>query len=161
MRHFIAALAVLALAGCATPSAYAPAERPGAAGFTETRIESDRYRVSFRGSSADSPERVADLALLRAAELTIGAGYNWFVVDHRYQEAAPGRGGPRVSVGVGGGSYGGSSGVGVGVGVGLPLGGREGPSAAVLEIRLGRGEKPADVNAYDAREVQSAVRARM
>lgn len=151
------------LAACATPSAYAPAANARAPGFSEMRIENDRYRVTYRGTSADAPAKLEDFALLRAAEVTLGAGYDWFQVVSRTLEPGSGGGGPRLSVGVGGSSYGGRTATGVGVGVSTPLGGGETGSvgAVNLEIRLGRGAKPADARAYDAREVQSAVRARM
>lgn len=162
MRMSVLILAA-ALAACATPSAYGPAASRTSVGFSDMRIESDRYRVTYRGTAADAPAKVEDMALLRAAELTLGAGYDWFEVVSRSAEARAGGGGPRFSVGVGGGSGGGRSGVGVGVGVSAPIGGGErgSVSAVSLEIRLGQGAKPASADAYDAREVQSAVRARM
>lgn len=162
MRQCALIVILAALGACATPSAYAPAVRAGGAGFTETRIESDRYRVTYRGTAADPPAKIEDFALLRAAELTLGTGYDWFEVVARSAEPGAGGGGPRVSVGVGGASIGGRTAAGIGVGVSAPLGGERGAIAAVtLEVRLGRGEKPASAEAYDAREVQSAVRARM
>ncbi len=148
----------LALAACATPSVYAPAARPGAAGFSETRIENDRYRVTYRDASSEAA--AADFALLRAAELTIAQGYDWFVVDQRSTDRAGTGSGPRISVGGGSTSYGGHSSVGLGAGVGFNLGG--GPKSTVaLEIRLGRGPKPENVNTYDARQVQATVRPRV
>jgi len=151
---------LFALAACATASSYAPAARPHAPGFSESRIEPDRYRVTYQGGSGDAHERVADLALLRAAELTLEAGFDWFAVAQRSEEAGRDSG-PRFSIGIGGGRFGRHSTVGVGVSapIGASAGARGG--AVSLEIRLGRGAKPADANAYDAREVQSAVRARM
>ena len=50
-RPITAACAALALAACATPTVYAPAN-PNAAssvGFSEYRIENNRYRVTFQG----------------------------------------------------------------------------------------------------------------
>lgn len=154
------------LAACASSVGYTPAARPGAPGYSETRIEADRYRVAYRAAGRESAAQIQDYALLRAAELTLAQGYEWFQVTHRYDEQREdgGRGGPRVSVGVGGGSWGRSSGVGVGVGVGVPIGGGGGgdsAESALLEIRLGRGPKPEDPNVYAARDVQSAIRARM
>jgi hypothetical protein len=164
MRSIAALILIAALAACAsTPSVYAPAAGPDRPGFSETRIESDRYRVSYRGTGGDRGARVGDLALLRAAELTLANGYDWFAVTNRFDEARAGGGSPSVSVGVGGGSWGRHSGGGVGVGVGFPIGGGESASLAqsTLEVRFGRGAKPADADAYDAREVQSTIRARM
>ena len=39
----------LSLAACATPTAFAPAARPNGVGFSDMRIEQDRYRVTFQG----------------------------------------------------------------------------------------------------------------
>ena len=69
-RPIAAACAVLALAACATPTVYAPAN-PNAAssvGFSEYRIENNRYRVTFQGGSGAPPQLVNDYAFLRAAE---------------------------------------------------------------------------------------------
>jgi len=164
MRRILLLAAALTLTACASPSAYAPATRANGVGFSDMQIEQDRYRVTYRGSAADTPAKVNDMALLRAAELALGQGYDWFQVSNRFAEPGSGGGGPTFSVGVGGGSYGRRSSTGVGVGVTAPLGGGDGAGsigAVTLEVRLGRGEKPADPNAYDARQVQSSVRARM
>lgn len=164
MRRVLLLAAALTLAACASPSAYAPAVREGGPGFSDMRIEQDRFRVTYRGTSADTPAKVNDMALLRAAELTVAQGYDWFQVSNRFAEPGSGGGGPTFSVGVGSSSYGRRSSTGVGVGVTTPLGGGDGAGsvgAVTLEVRLGRGEKPADPNAYDARQVQFAVRARM
>lgn len=154
--------AALAVAACATaPPVYAPAQRPGAPGFTEQRIETNRWRVIYRAGAGADPAIAADFALLRAADLTILSGNDWFVVDRRDVETERGSAGPRVNVGVGGGDYGRRSGVGVGVGVGIPLGeARPGPSTTALEIRMGRGARPEGPDAYDARDVAQNIRAR-
>lgn len=156
------AAAALALAGCQTLGPYGPAMAPNGQGFTEQRIETNRYRVTYRG--VGDPRPVADFALLRAADLTLETGYDWFEVTSRYvdgrQDSA---GGFRPSFGVGYGSsryrspYGGFSSSGVGVGVGLNF---SGPSATstTLEVFMGRGEPPDRAEAYDAREVQRHLR---
>lgn len=160
-RLLLIGAAALALTACATPAAYGPARSPSGTGFVEQRIESDRWRISFRGSGADSQARVADLALLRAAELTVQSGYDWFRIENRYTEARGGGSGSSVSIGGGSGSYGRSSYGGVGVGIGIPLGGQGPALTETLEIRLGRGPRPADRAAYDAREVQSTIGGRV
>lgn len=74
------------LAGCATPTPYQP-NIPGQAasgGFSEVRIEPDRFRVNFTGNSLTSRETVEGYLLFRAAELTTQNGYDWFsIVDRR------------------------------------------------------------------------------
>ena len=150
-------LLALALAACTTPTVYAPLQTPAGSGFSETRIELDRWRVTFRGGSDAGRERVADLTLLRAAQLTLAQGYDWFRITERYGQASPPRG-PTLSVGAGSGSYGwrGGSSFGVGVG-GIPLGG--GPQLAeTVEIVMAKGETPkGDAAVYDARSVASSI----
>ena len=157
MKHLIPfALAVLALAACATPTVYAPMANPGAAGFSETRIDQSHWRVTFRGGSDADPNRVEDLALLRAAQLTLDQGNDWFRVTDRHRDARP-PSGPILSIGVGGSSYGRHGGSGWDVGTGVPLGGGA-IFSVTLEIALGKGPRPEQADAYDARDVQKSVR---
>lgn len=156
------AASALALTACASLAPYGPSMGASGQGFSEQRIESDRYRVTYRGVGAPGP--VADRALLRAAQLTTGEGYDWFEVTQRYIDGRPDSAGgvrPSVSVGVGSsrydGRYGGFSSSGVGVGVGLNFSGPS-PTSTVLEIRLGRGQRPERAEAYDARDVQRNLR---
>ena len=156
------AASALALTACAGLAPYGPSMGPNGQGFSEHRIESDRYRVTYRGVGAPGP--VADRALLRAAQLTTDQGYDWFEVTQRYIDGRPdSAGGVRPSLSVGGGSsryngrYGGFSSSGVGVGVGLNFSGPS-PTQTVLEIRLGRGQRPERAEAYDARDVLRNLR---
>ncbi|HVI30721.1 CC0125/CC1285 family lipoprotein [Phenylobacterium sp.] len=159
-RLVLPALAALSLGACATtPTTYQPATGPQAVGYSEYRIEPDRYRVTFRGGPGASADRVTDLALLRAADLALAGGYDWFRVSDRFLQGQPNRG-PRISLGVGGGSghygYRSGSSVGVGLGTGFNLGG--GPSVtATLEVLLGRGPKPPGGDVYDARAIRSTL----
>lgn len=159
-RPFAAALAGLALAACTTPTYYQPVNPAASArvavGFSEYRIEPGRYRVTFRGGSGAPANLVSDYALLRAAEITLRDGYDWFRVVDRYAERTGSGGGPRISLGTGTSSYGRHSAVGVGIGTSFDLGG--GPAhAQTIEIMMGRGAKPADADHYDARGVSSAL----
>jgi hypothetical protein len=156
MRQLLPVLALCAsLAACATETVYAPARNPSASGFTESRIEQDRWRVSFRGGGGAPAAQVEDYALLRAAQVTLANGYDWFVVDDR-RMAQTGYSGATLGLGVGGASFGRHSAVGVGASTGMPLSG--GPElTAWLEIRLGKGAKPDGANAYDARDVERTI----
>lgn len=148
----------LALGACASLAPYGPKAGPGGQGFSEQRIESDRWRVTYDGVGAPGP--VADMALMRAADLTLQNGYDWFEITQRWTDGRPdGAGGlrPRVSIGAGSGRYGGWSTSGVGVGLGLDLSGPQ-PTSTTLEIILGRGARPDRPNAYDARGVQDSLR---
>ncbi|NWG52189.1 MAG: hypothetical protein HXY28_00565 [Hydrogenophilaceae bacterium] len=161
MRLLFLAALTLALAACATTPFYAPATGPGRPGYSELQIERDRYRVTFRADGAADARLVENYALLRAGQVTLRAGYDWFIVDRRSLDRGGSYSGPRASIGVGGGSWGGSSGIGVGVGLGFPLGGGSGERAlaSTLDIRLGRGPKPDSPDAYDARQVVHALSA--
>jgi hypothetical protein len=156
----IAAACSAALAACATaPTVYAPAPGPTASGFNEYRIEPGRYRVTYRGGAGAPPAQVADYALLRAAELALADGYDWFRVADRWMEGSPDRG-PQVSIGGGSSSFGRRSSVGVGVGTSFSLGG--GPQLAqTIEVVMGRGSTPRDADVYDARAIQREVGGRM
>ncbi len=76
-------VAAATLAACATPAPYREAPRPGATGYSEERIEENRYRVVFQGDSLTDVERVEDFVLFRAAELTLQRGFDHFVVSAR------------------------------------------------------------------------------
>lgn len=76
--------AALALAACATATPYQPAGTRGASGgFSEQRIEQNRYRVSFAGNAYTSRQRVENYLLYRAAELTLANGYDTFTIVRR------------------------------------------------------------------------------
>jgi opacity protein-like surface antigen len=167
-RLLTLAAAAVALAACATSSApppYAAAASATAAGYSETQIESNRYFVTYRAPRGADAAVLQDYALLRAADLTLQNGGEWFWVDRRTTDEETARsGGSSVGIGVGGGSYGRRSGASVGVGLNFPLGGgQSGPQArsATLEMRIGEGPKPDDPNAFDARSIATNLRSRI
>ena len=88
----VGALALTAgLSACATPTPYQPRAVSGsiAGGFSEQRLEADRYRVAFNGNSLTSRETVERYLLYRAAELTTQQGYDWFeTADRRTDRSA-------------------------------------------------------------------------
>jgi hypothetical protein len=73
------------LAGCATPTPYQPriAGKSSAGGYSEIRIEPNRWRVTFAGNTLTSRETVEGYLLFRAAELTVQQGYDWFSIADR------------------------------------------------------------------------------
>ena len=88
---FAAVVALAAvLAGCATPTPYQP-NIPGqktSGGYSEVRIEPNRWRVTFAGNSLTARETVEGYLLFRAAELTVQQGYDWFsIVDRSTQRS--------------------------------------------------------------------------
>lgn len=186
MRHrflrplLLAATAALALSACATVTPYAPAGYGSRYGYSDQRVEGDRYRVSFAGNSVTSREQVEMALLLRAAEVTLESGADWFSTvqrdtqrDVRYQSTMdPWYGGyapywgPSWRYYRGGAwspwGWGGPYGYGYG---GYGYGGdvREiDRYEATTEILIGHGPKPAgDANAFDAREVVQNLGPRM
>ncbi|WP_332774290.1 CC0125/CC1285 family lipoprotein [Phenylobacterium sp.] len=88
-RRAAAIAASLALAGlvsaCATATPYQPNIQGQAVsgGFSEQRLESDRFKVTFAGNSLTSRDTVEAYLLYRAAELTVQQGYDWFTIVER------------------------------------------------------------------------------
>lgn len=163
--------AVLALSGCATPTTYHPAANAAdwADGYHETRLESRRWRVVFRGNILTSRETVETALLYRAAELTRAEGYDWFLAVNRDTEAhsnlvfrdAPGELGrtwsPRWRIAHGGVWQTWDP---------IPPDRRVEVSQvtayeAIAEIVMGQGTKPGDANAYDAASVLDSLQARI
>ena len=158
MKRLLMCSAIVLVAACASTPAYGPAAKSGAMGYESLQIENNRFRVSYTDTDA---AKARDRALLRAAEVTLEQGAEWFEVTSSYSsDESVGDRAPRSSVTIGGssGSYGRSS-VGVGVGIGVPIGGSSsGKVTEVLEILVGSGEKPDRPNVYDARSVDINLR---
>lgn len=91
MRKIIvvtAAIAALsgALAACETATPYQPLHSGAAAsgGYSDVKLEQNRWRVTFEGNSLTSRQTVENYLLYRAAELTVSQGYDWFeTVDRK------------------------------------------------------------------------------
>lgn len=79
----VVAAAALTLGACATATPYRPAGPGGYGGYAEQRLDADRYRVTFAGNSVTSREQVEMSLLLRAAELTLESGHDWFSTVNR------------------------------------------------------------------------------
>lgn len=159
MRRFMAAAFLCAALGaCAsTPTVFAPATRAGGVGYTDMKIEPGRYRVTFRGGAGATAAQVSDYALLRAAQLTLDDGYDWFQVVDRYMAQVGNSSGPQFSLGVGGGSGGyNDSAIGAGVGTTFNLGGGA-MMHQTLEVLMGKDPRPAGFDFYDARQVRNSI----
>jgi hypothetical protein len=81
-------LAALTLSACATATPYEPATKDTAGhGYSEQRIEADRWRVGFSGNSETPRQTVESYMLFHAAELTVKNGFDWFqTVDRSTQK---------------------------------------------------------------------------
>ena len=75
VKNCVIILVSLVLTGCAT--SYQPKSYTG--GYTDTKLDDDKYRVTFSGNQHTSADRVERYALLRAAEITLDYGYSHFV----------------------------------------------------------------------------------
>ena len=153
---FFIALVTLTLAGCETPTVYQQATGPQGVGYTESRIEPDRYRVTFQGGGGAPEAQVSDYVLLRAAEITLRDGYDWFRVVGGSSAMGPPRSSSSLSIGTGGGDFRRHGGFGIGTGATFDLSG--GPAVTrSVEILLGKGTRPDKPDAYDARAVSHDI----
>ena len=164
-RAALAGAGVLALGACATSTPYAPAEGSGY-GFTDQKIENDRYRITFRGNSSTQRDTVETYLLYRAAELTLQNGFDYFVVVEDDTEETTNYTGTS-SLGLTGYGPGFYNYYGYGrafpyYGFGYPWGPGFGDFdlrernryTAIAYVVMGNGQKPQDtLTAYDAQEV--------
>lgn len=76
--------ATLVLSACVGgPTPYQPATASYSRGYTETKLEDARYRISFKGNSLTERDTVENYMLFRAAELTLQSGYDTFTIVTR------------------------------------------------------------------------------
>lgn len=80
-------LAALLVSACASPTPYGPRMRGEMTGYTDMELTPTRYRVTFTGNSLTSLDQVETYLLLRSAEVTQAAGYQYFVFDTRNTRA--------------------------------------------------------------------------
>lgn len=76
MKALVAVFFTFFLSACATP--YKTDGFMG--GFSETQLERNVFRVSFRGNAFTRPERVEEMTLLRSAELALKNGFTHFAI---------------------------------------------------------------------------------
>ncbi len=98
-RKFILLITVLAaaiLSGCASGPDYRAAEG-SRYGYQEVRLSEDHYRIQYK-LRGNKPEQAMDFALLRAAELTLLNGYDWFLATNNEMLVNEGRDAVRTEV---------------------------------------------------------------
>lgn len=78
----LCAFALLAGACVAGPTPYQAASGYDR-GYSEQKIEADRYRISFKGNSLTDRDTVENYLLFRAAELTLQSGFDAFTIVNR------------------------------------------------------------------------------
>jgi hypothetical protein len=171
-------ITALALSACETVSPYHPAASPRSTGFSEQRLEDNRFRLTFKGDSSTRRPEVEDYLLYRAAEVTLQGGFDYFVLSDRAMDAhsrldayptfGP-RFGPRFGYGPYSPYFGWSS--------FSPRFGWRGyydpfwddvsvrqitQYQATAEVQMFKGQKPADEpRAFDARQVQTNLQAKV
>ncbi|WP_258808030.1 CC0125/CC1285 family lipoprotein [Pseudidiomarina sp. CB1] len=74
-------LLIGSLVACSAHSVYQPANDRGF-GYADKQLATDMYWVRYKSRDTDA-NQATDYALLRAAELTIAQGYEWFVVSEK------------------------------------------------------------------------------
>ncbi|MEQ9506112.1 MAG: hypothetical protein RLO80_07550 [Hyphomonas sp.] len=157
MKHAFVIPALALMAACATTPVYGAAKSERSEGYLSQQIETNRHRVSYTDKD---PVRARNMALLRASEITLTDGKDWFEITNETVDSEGSRrsnGGTSVSIGGSAGSSG-YSGVGVGIGIGLGGGGSSGKVTHTMEIVTGAGPKPDKAEAYDARSVDMNLR---
>ena len=78
MKGFAASIVLaVACAGCATVTPYQPVQR--GEGYSEQKLEDNRFRVRFAGNRLTPKETVQNYLLFRAAEITLQNGHDYFV----------------------------------------------------------------------------------
>lgn len=156
-------IAVIIMAGCASQPDYRQAKQ-GGFGYTESKLSDTQYRVHFKAKGTDKAKAM-DYAMLRAAELTLLEGYDWFVVtdretlvDKETVQTTPTAGfSQRYARVTDCGvltcrtSYHPTTQFETGVFVG---GSQKSEIESILNIELGKGTRPSSVTSFDAREVR-------
>jgi hypothetical protein len=165
-RALLAVAAALTLTACETATPYQPVTAHNdmaRGGYSEQQIEENRWRVEFEGNSLTSRQTVERYLLFRAAQLTVNQGFDWFqAVDRHTNRQTDYYSDPDPFFGGWGGPYWGFYRRGFGWGYGYwgdpAFGGgfdiqQVSRYTATVEIQMGKGAKPADPHAYDARSV--------
>jgi len=152
------AFVLVSLSACTTTTPYQAASESQRYGFSDQKLEQNRFRIKFSGNSETSRDTVEDYMLYHAAELTLAQGYDWFIVADRHTKEDK-----RETLTL-------ESGFSSRFGFRSYRAGVWGPWGsmavadrdefnryeAVAEITLGKGKKPDnDPNAYDARDLKA------
>lgn len=166
LKLFVISIAALFITGCGSAGTkYDAADYEGDVGYSESQITEDRYRVTYTGSTTASDNKVKDFALLRAAEVTLLSGNDWFRVvnsDSEHRERST----PGSEIGVQHrqvvtqdcGLLGCSSSVSP-VYTGVSVSSRRDADRLVssLEIVMGKGDAPEPTAVYDAMKLKKSL----
>jgi hypothetical protein len=78
IRILLSILFILNTGGCATPTPYQPRNSNG--GYTDRRYAHDIFGIEFYGNHSTPNVTAYDYAMLRACEVTLQNGFNYFCV---------------------------------------------------------------------------------
>jgi hypothetical protein len=71
-------LVSIAAAPACAHDAFRKAKKEGQVGYTDQKVSPSRAMVTFQGDAAMDPSLIYEYALLRAAQVTLDAGFDWF-----------------------------------------------------------------------------------
>ncbi len=83
MKNFLLLSSIIAITGCAT--GYQAQSFSG--GYSETQLDLNVFKVTFKGNGYTKSDRAEDFALLRSAELTLKYGFSHFAIIDGRQSA--------------------------------------------------------------------------
>lgn len=83
----LAASALFSLTACVGPTPYRPQTPDNPDGYSDMQLTANRYRITFSGNAATERQTVENYLLYHAAEVTLRAGYSWFMFDTRTTRA--------------------------------------------------------------------------
>ncbi|NNL56375.1 MAG: hypothetical protein HKO71_01365 [Pseudomonadales bacterium] len=158
------------LAACASTTPYKPANN-GTYGYRDTALGDGHHRIIFTQRSTDVAAAM-DYALLRAAELALLEGHEWFVVSDR-QTIVDRQREPVASIGVSrqpsverhcgllGCTTRTRPDTGIGAGAAAHSHAQRSEVQAILEVRLGSGELPEAANSYRAADIRRQLKNRL
>ena len=160
--------ALLTLGACASTPDYVAADGANDHGYYARKISEGRYRVNYNGRNRTNLQDTRDYAMLRAAELTLNKGYDWFQIVDRETSTTESRD-PAFQLGYG---YEHARHVETSCGL-LSCTRRVRPASYThmqidnqrqktrhshsLEIVMGKGKIPEDGNYYDAKDVAASI----
>ncbi|MDJ0921909.1 MAG: hypothetical protein QNI84_12345 [Henriciella sp.] len=81
IKAILAISVIIGLAACATPTPYRALE--DGYGYSEEKLDDDRYRVSFHGNADTSQTLANDYLMLRMADLTLENRKAYFTVEEQ------------------------------------------------------------------------------
>jgi hypothetical protein len=153
-RLTLTIVCICSLQACASYSPYQPASSQGY-GYSQTQLSDTQFRIDFKARDIERGEAV-NYAMLRAAELTLEKGFDWFEVVDRESDTTKPRATTRFGFGISRfGSMNPFSNLNAGVAVG---GGNSNQADVLLEIIMGKGIRPDVKKVYSAKELAKNLR---